>query len=194
MYHAPRYDRRLLLGPKRDEILTLDEVRLYGQDSFGDPDYVCIYGLRPDEWYARGVRLMGRTAVECTRDPLARRMARDIAAVADTAGAAARLALDLFAGSGNTLYWITRETGARRGIGFELDPGVFRLARGNLAGLGLDAELRPQGYAGGLAALGPPGEDLVIVFVAPPWVTPSARGPAWTWAGPGRRRPRPSTW
>ena len=160
---------RLLLGPKRDEILTLDEVRLYGQDSFGDPDYVCVYGLRPDEWYARGVRLMGRTAVECTRDPLARRMARDIAAVADTAGAAARLALDLFAGSGNTLYWITRETGARRGIGFELDPGVFRLARGNLAGLGLDAELRPQGYAGGLAALGPPGEDLVIVFVAPPW-------------------------
>jgi hypothetical protein len=85
VYHAPRYDRRLLLGPKRDEILTLDEVRLYGQDSFGDPDYVCVYGLRPDEWYARGVRLMGRTAVECTRDPLARRMARDIAAVTGTA-------------------------------------------------------------------------------------------------------------
>jgi len=102
VYHAPRYDRQLLLGPKRDEILTLDEVRRYGQDSFGDPDYVCVYGLRPGEWYARGVRLLGRTAVECTRDPLARRMARDIAAVAGTAGAAARLALDLFAGSGNT--------------------------------------------------------------------------------------------
>jgi len=112
---------------------------------------------------------MGRTAVECTRDPLARRMARDIAAAAGLSGASARLALDLFAGSGNTLYWIIREAGARRGIGFELDPGVFRLASGNLAGLGLDVELRPQGYAGGLAALGPPGEDLVIVFVAPPW-------------------------
>jgi hypothetical protein len=30
--------------------------------------------------------------------------------------------VDLFAGSGNTLYWIRRHAGARRGIGFELDP------------------------------------------------------------------------
>jgi hypothetical protein len=64
---------------------------------------------------------------------------------------------------------MTREAGARRGIGFELDPGVFRLARDSLAGPGLDLELRPHGYAGGLAAPGPPGEDLVTVFVAPPW-------------------------
>ena len=39
MYHAPRYDRALLLGEKRTEVLTLDEVRQYGRDSFGDPDY-----------------------------------------------------------------------------------------------------------------------------------------------------------
>lgn len=45
MYHAPRYDRALLLGEKRNEILTMDEVRQFGQDSFGDPDYVCVYGL-----------------------------------------------------------------------------------------------------------------------------------------------------
>jgi predicted RNA methylase len=169
MYHPPRYDRALLLGSKRNEVLTLDEVRLYGEDSFGDPDYVSVYGLSPAQWYARGVRLMGRTAVECTRDRLAGAMAADIAALAGAAGAASRLALDLFAGSGNTLYWITRETGARRGIGFELDPGVYQLASGNLARLGLGVELRPQDYASGLAALGEPDEDLLIVFLAPPW-------------------------
>jgi hypothetical protein len=78
----------------------VDEVRLYGEDSFGDPDYVPVYGLSPAQWYARGVRLMGRTAAECTRDRLAGAMAADIAALAGAAGPASRLALDLFAGSG----------------------------------------------------------------------------------------------
>jgi len=171
MYQAPRYDRALLLGAKRNEVLTLDEVRRYGQDSFGDPDYVSVYGLSPAQWHARGARLMGRTAVECTRDRLASAMARDAAAVAGAAGPAAPLAVDLFAGSGNTLYWMTRQASARRGIGFELDPGVYELARDNLAVLDLDAdlELRPQDYASGLAALGRPDGDLMIVFVAPPW-------------------------
>src|SRR5262245_15769431 len=27
--------------------------------------------MTPAEWYARGIRVLGRTAVECTRDPLA---------------------------------------------------------------------------------------------------------------------------
>lgn len=168
MYQPPRYDRALLLGSKRNDVLTLDEVRRYGEDSFGDQDYVSVYGLSPAQWHARGVRLLGRTAVECTRDRLASAMARDIAAVADAAGPGSRLALDLFAGSGSTLYWITRETGAR-GIGFELDPGVHELASSNLARLGLGVELRRRDYAHGLAELGSPAEDLVIVFMAPPW-------------------------
>ena len=81
------------------------------------------------------------------------RGSRDVAALADVAGTASRLAVDLFAGSANTLYWITRQARARRGIGFELDPAVFRLSAENLARLGLDLELRPQGYVEGLAAL-----------------------------------------
>ena len=166
MYHAPRYDRALLLGEKRNEILTLDEVRQYGQDSFGDPDYVCVYGLTPVQWYARGARLLGRTAVECTRDPLASLIARDVAALADAAGTTSRLAVDLFAGSASTLYWITRQARARRGIGFELDPAVFRLSAENLARLGLDLDR--------------------------PGATPSARAPDWTWTAPSRRWRRPS--
>jgi len=60
-----RYDRALLLhGPKRNDVLTLAEVRQYGTDSFGDPDYIKIYGATPPQWYGRGVRLLGRTAVE----------------------------------------------------------------------------------------------------------------------------------
>src|SRR5215831_6725101 len=127
------YDRWFMLGEKRYDVLALAEVRQYGRDNFGDPDFLSIYGLKPHEWYARGVRILGRTAVECTRDRLAGLIGRDIAAVARTARAVSPMAVDLFAGSGNTLYWIKRHAGAGRATGFELDDAVFELARKNIA-------------------------------------------------------------
>jgi 16S rRNA G966 N2-methylase RsmD len=160
------YDRWFLLGEKRNELLTLREVEQYGRDNFGDPDYVSIYGLAPREWYARGVRILGRTAVECTRDRLADQIGRDVAAVA---GSASSAVVDLFAGSANTLHWIAGHAGARRAIGFELDDAVFRLTRANLSTMGLDIDLRHDGYDHGIRAIGDPDADLLIVFVAPPW-------------------------
>jgi 16S rRNA G966 N2-methylase RsmD len=164
------YDRWYLLGDKRNETLALREVEQYGRDSFGDPDYVSLYGLTPREWYARGVRILGRTAVECTRDRLADLIGRDVSAAARAAPVATRPAvIDLFAGSGNTLYWITRHAGARRSVGFERDDAVFGLSRENLYITGLGLDVIHDSYDRGLAALGEPGEDLLIVFVAPPW-------------------------
>jgi len=96
------YDRWFLLSERRNELLALWEVQQYGHDSFGDPDHVTIYGLKPPQWYARGVRILGRTAVECTPDRLADLIGRDVAAVARAAPAASPMAVDLFAGSGNT--------------------------------------------------------------------------------------------
>ena len=163
------YDRWFLLGEKRNELLTLREVQRYGRDSFGDPDHVSIYGLKPREWYARGARILGRTAVECTRDRLADQIGRDVAAVARSVSGASPLVVDLFAGSANTLHWISKHASARRAIGFELDDAVFELTRANLSIMGLDLDLRHDGYDRGLQALGQPEEDLLIVFVAPPW-------------------------
>jgi hypothetical protein len=115
---------------RRDAVLELWEVQRYGSDSFGDADYVSVYGLRPADWYGRGVRLLGRTAVECTRDALADAIGKDVARVAASVPAAARaLVVDLFAGSGNTLYWLLRHLPGARGVGFESDAGVFRLTR-----------------------------------------------------------------
>src|SRR6516165_10329374 len=94
---------------------------------------------------------------------------RDIAAVARAAPAAWPMVVDLFAGSGNTLSWITRHTGARRAIGFELDDVVFELASKNLCIARLGIDLRHDSYQHGLQSLGQPGEDLLIVFVSPPW-------------------------
>src|ERR1700694_3288440 len=84
---AVTYDRQLLLvGSRRNEVLDLSETRRYGIDSYGDADYVSIYGLSPTEWYRRGIRLLGRTVVECTRDRLAGAPGRDTTAPAHTGG------------------------------------------------------------------------------------------------------------
>jgi hypothetical protein len=166
--HDATYDRAYLLGEKRNDVLALWEVQRYGQDSFGDPEYVSIYGLAPEEWYARGVRLLGRTVVECTRDRLADLMGRDIAAAAGSAGTGS-VVVDPFAGSANTLYWIGRHVPAGRVVGFELDDAVFAATRKNLALLDLDIDLLHRDHEAGLASLRVPEQQVLIAFVAPPW-------------------------
>lgn len=166
------YDRQLLLlGAKRNAVLDLHEIESYGRDSYGDPDHVCIYGLRPAEWHARGIRLLGRTAVECTRDEFADRIGRDVAAVAAARGerGTGPLLIDPFAGSGNTLYWLATHLAVQRGFGFELDPGVFALTRQNLAALTLPIDVLNVDFEQGLERVEAGAGQLVVAFVAPPW-------------------------
>src|SRR5258706_8569655 len=165
------YDRQLLLdGAKRNVVLELWEVQRYGTDSYGDADYVPVYGMRPADWHARGIRLLGRTAVECTRDGLADAIGEDVAAIAATAPAmAGALVIDPFAGSGNTLYWLLRYLPGASGLGFELDPKVFELTRQNLALLALPIHVRNIDYESGLGGVHATAEQLVVAFVTPPW-------------------------
>src|SRR5262245_8727386 len=167
----PIYDRELLLGgPKRNAVLELWEVQRYGSDSFGMPDHVSLYGMPPAQWYEKGVRILGRTAVECTRDALGNAIGKDIAAIAaarlPSAGA---LVVDLFAGSGNTLYWMMRHLPDVRGVGFESDLGVFQLTYQNIAALALPIDIRHSDYRSGLAGLSTSPDELLITFIAPPW-------------------------
>ena len=167
---TPDYDRWLLLGDKRNAVLDLAEVEGYGRNSFGDPDFVSIYGLKPADWYARGVRLLGRTTVECTRDRFGDLIGRDVASVAVKAtGVSGSVVVDPFAGSGNTLYWITRHVRPERSVGFELDDVVFRLTRENLSITGLGIDIVHGGYEPRLRELSASDDALVIVFVSPPW-------------------------
>ncbi|MGZ4180419.1 MAG: hypothetical protein ACXVUL_07010 [Solirubrobacteraceae bacterium] len=160
----------MLLGDKRNKVLDLAEVQSYGRNSFGDQDFVSIYGLKPADWYGRGVRLLGRTTVECTRDRFADLIGRDVAAAATTApGVSGSVVVDPFAGSGNTLYWITRRVGPDRSVGFELDDVVFALTRENLSIMGVGIEVVHEGYEPGLQGLSVSDDALVIVFVSPPW-------------------------
>jgi hypothetical protein len=164
------FDRWLLLGEKRNEVLNLPEIQGYGTDTFGDPEYVSIYGLKPADWYTKGVRLLGRTTVECTRDLFADRIGRDVAAAARAApGVSSSVVVDPFAGSGNTLYWLTRWVEPERSVGFELDDAVFALTRENLSLMGLGIEVVHEGYETGMRGMSVADDALVIVFISPPW-------------------------
>jgi hypothetical protein len=168
---GPAYDRQLLLeGAKRNAVLDLTDVQRYGIESWGDPDFVCIYGLRPADWYGRGIRILGRTAVECTRDQLADNIGRDISSVAKSAPlTSGALVLDPFTGSGNTLYWILRHLPGAHGLGLEQDPVVFQLTARNLAILNLSIEVSNRDYRTGLSNLTVAQDQLLIAFIAPPW-------------------------
>jgi hypothetical protein len=170
---GPIHDRALLLhGSKRNEILTLTEVHQYGVDSFADPDYIRLYGMTPAEWYARGIRLLGRTAVECTRDPLGDRIGRDVASVATSLPPQTKFTvIDPFAGSCNTLYWILRHIPRSTGIAFELDPQVHELTTRNIAGLDREIALTHGDYESLIGGHDIPADDAIVVFVAPPWGT-----------------------
>lgn len=165
------YDRELLLfGVKREAVLELWEVQQYGADSYADVNHISVYGMDAADWYARGIRLLGRTAVECTGDRLADAIATDVAALAATApSTSGTLVVDPFVGSGNTLYWIQRRTPGSTGLGFELDGGVFQLTKRNLAALTAPIDVVNIDFAAGLAGVTVPDDNLVIVFVAPPW-------------------------
>jgi len=164
------HDRALLLhGAKRNEVLTLAEVEQYGLDSFADADYVRIYGMPPKEWYPRGIRLLGRTAVECTRDALADLIGRDVARRRPLA--THYVVIDPFAGSCNTLYWILRHVPNSEGIAFERDPQVYELSERNTAHLDRKIGLAHGDYEALLAPLQIALDASVVVFVAPPWGT-----------------------
>ena len=168
----PAHDRSLLLhGSKRNEVLSLAEVEQYGLDSFADADYVSIYGMKPREWYDCGIRLVGRTAVECTRDALADLIGRDVASVARPLPSDHFVAMDLFAGSCNTLFWILRHLPNSEGIAFESDSQVFELTSRNLAKVADKIELLNGDCAGLLADCRVPEDRGIIAFVAPPWGT-----------------------
>jgi hypothetical protein len=164
------FDRdHVLFGPLREAVLDLDQVRRYGATVFGDPDAISLYDMTPEAWYARGVRLLGRTTVECTRDSLSRLIAADIAEVSATAPVATTLVLDPFAGSANTLFWMHQAMPDAAAVGVEVDPVIWEHTSHNLDLVGCRVDLRNGSYTEALADFEAPEEGLAVVFVGPPW-------------------------
>jgi hypothetical protein len=167
----PRYDRDYLLSAeKRNQILALWEVERFGRDSFGDPDAMSLYRMRPAEWYGRGVRVLGRTAVEAARDPLARRIAATVVRTASKAPSDfAPAVVDPFAGSCNALLWLVRGLPGAVGLGFEFDDEIFRLTSRNLAAIGAPIALLQGDCRSLIGERRLPGRQPIVAPLSPPW-------------------------
>ncbi|HEY3010658.1 MAG TPA: hypothetical protein VGJ63_21715 [Micromonosporaceae bacterium] len=168
---TPRRDRdradRLrteLLGPKRYATLSLDEVIQAGRILTGDPDGLSFYGFPPADWYARGIRLLGRTCVEATPDVTAAPIAETVRAVLgrrDGVGV-----IDPFAGSGNLMLHVAEALSAPA-RGLEADEAVWARTRENLRILDASAVVRLGDW---LSYFDDPLPVEVAVYVlSPPW-------------------------
>lgn len=167
----PRYDRDFLLSPdKRNKVVALWEVEKFGRDSFDDADAVSLYGMRPAEWYAKGVRILARTALEAVRDPLGNLIGADVACIAAKAPAGSTFGvIDCFAGSCNGLYAILRHLPGAEGIGFEVEPAIFEMSTRNIASLGAPIRLINGDFRDLLGEHRFPPSHRIVAFLAPPW-------------------------
>jgi 16S rRNA G966 N2-methylase RsmD len=184
---AQRYDRAFLLSEaKRNQVMELWEVQKFGVDSYGDAEYVCIYGMSPTEWHRRGVRLLARTTVEAVRDRLGNLIGQDVERlVHDAASRTTFRVIDPFAGSCNALYWILRHLPGSNGVGFEIDETIFEMTRRNLPSVDRRIELIRGDYKPLLDRHRAPSAHVIVVFLAPPW------GDALTDTGLDLRRTKP---
>ncbi|UPZ26405.1 methyltransferase domain-containing protein [Streptomyces sp. LRE541] len=165
--------RDTLLGAARTKVLGGAELCEVGRLIYGSPQGLSLYGVAAPDMEARGLRLLGRTTIECSVDayvaPVADAVAELHAALAPAEDA---MVVDLFCGSGNFGYHLGTRLG-RRVYACELDPAVYEATRNNLDRLGLDIELHLLDYRDLLGKL-PPCSPHDTYIVEPPW------GPAFT--------------
>ncbi|MFJ8623730.1 class I SAM-dependent methyltransferase [Kitasatospora sp. NPDC093550] len=184
--------RTRLLGPLRNQPLTSDQLCEVGRILSGSPDGLSLYDVPAPRMVDRGIRLLGRTALECVKDPHPALVATALTEVLAEIGTDARtdgltdartdrpatghrpLIADLFCGSGNLGHQLGRALGPRFGHrvhATELDPLVHDFTRHNLALIGSPVRLRHADYRELLTtSTAPHGRSRQDVYlVEPPW-------------------------
>jgi predicted RNA methylase len=174
--------RSQLLGPYRMNVLTPAELANAGRLIYGDADRFSLYGIPAGRMEERGVRVLGRTVIECAIDayivPVALAVA-DLWSVSDPDA----VVFDLFCGSGNVGYQLQRQLGCRA-YASELDPRVYEVARSNFDHLGAAVRLEQCDYRDLIGAVSGTSDNDVYVL-EPPW------GPAFTAEGLNLTRTSP---
>ena len=161
--------RDQLLGPLRNQVLTTDQLCEAGRLICGRPEGLSLYGIPAPEMEAKGIWLLGRTTIECSKDPhpatVANVVAELQAALPTTDGDA--MIVDLFCGSGNFGHHLGQRLG-HPVYASELDPVVYEATRNNLDRIGSTIELHLIGYRDLLGRL-PARGDRDTYVIEPPW-------------------------
>lgn len=164
--------RQIWLYEKRNQVLSLDEVKEMSTAFYGGPDRLSLYGMTPTQWYRRGVRILGRTAVECSIDGESAIMAREVAAFAQRFfPLEPPIVVDPFAGSANLLFHIGQALGASESVGWENDPLVHGMTERNLQTIGARCRLALGDGVLAAASHAPlrSSPQPLLFLISPPW-------------------------
>ena len=165
--------REELLGfLKRDRELSFRDVRRAGWALANDPNDLSMFGLTPPVWYFFGIRMIGRTAVEMTRDLHADFIGHSVRETLAPYGPVFNV-IDAFAGSGNLLFHVARALDARRMVGLDVTPDVIGRTQRNFRRLRLlgklgrsKVEFHPQDWSTATDFFN--GQSTLFIL-APPW-------------------------
>ncbi|MFF4590708.1 RsmD family RNA methyltransferase [Streptomyces sp. NPDC001388] len=165
--------RDRLLGDLRTTTLSGEQLCEAGRLIYGRPEGLSLYGVPAPEMESAGIRLLGRTTIECCVDEYATAVADVIAAYhATLSGDHKPLLMDLFCGSGNFSHPLATRLGTTA-YAAELDPEVHAATAHNLKQVGAPTELFLGDYRD-LLGKHPARGHRDTFFVEPPW------GPAFT--------------
>jgi hypothetical protein len=129
-YWAAR--EQLLASGLMERQLSFFDVMRVGKRLYNRRNALRLYGMPPISWYARGIRILGRTSIEAHPDGPADEIGAITARVLDQHGVCITDLIDPFLGSGNLAYHIARHVRPQRIVGCESNPAICTLTAKSL--------------------------------------------------------------
>jgi hypothetical protein len=150
--------------------LTLADLHFVGEQLYHDRQTCAIYGYSPEQAYARGIRIAGRTIIEYCIDAHAQLIANHVQCYLKQHGRYGPVAvIDLFAGAGNLLYHIAKALQADHAFGVDADPLVARLTARNFAIVKSPWQVHHGSWHEFEPRTLPDTIETAVVIIDPPW-------------------------
>lgn len=142
--HPTRYwkaRQKLRASGMMERQISLLEVMWMGKRLHNRWNALMLYGLRPMQWYFKGIRILGRTAIEAHPDPAADKIGEVAALALAQHGYSVVDLVDPFLGSGNLTYHLAQHFRPERIVASEISREIATLTARSLQTLQAEGQL-----------------------------------------------------
>lgn len=160
----------MLFSEKKDHVLSLDEILNVEKLFYETENVLSLFGMTPQKFYEKGIRILGRTSIECTVDSHAMQIADIVKNVRMKHFPHIKpVVIDLFAGSGNLLFHIATALDAQKAIGIEKQQSLYDLTKKNFEIINFKCQMHCGDSLNKLQLLQIPETTPIAVILDPPW-------------------------
>jgi len=160
-----------LFSEKSNQLLTLTEIEYISKNLRSSSTLFSLYGRNPQEFIQQGLQLLGRTAIECTIDSEAVKLAETAYKIKNKFFPEQQpIVIDLFNGSGNTLYHISKKLKAFKAIGFENNETLYEATKCNFSKIDFQSDLYLGDSMSLLKNISFDSKRPIVFFISPPWL------------------------